>query len=431
MRPTAVFVVLGIMILAGAPLAAGPRAGLWSARLEGAGDDIPFRMCLGPGTGRDMAVIQNGEETLRFPVVRADGESLVVDLDPYPGALHAAVSEDGSRLDGTWKRHFWVGRWVEMPFHAEWQPVALTGCFPPQDARRIESWDDVPRFEPAYPVDAPATTVSVAGRWAVQFADENFPSVGVFEQKPSGVVTGSFLTTTGDYRFLEGTFEGRELQLSTFDASHAYLFLARLRDDGTLDGSFWSYGRWKQEWTARRDPAAQLPDALAQSRWNPSVKLADIVYPDVDGRARSPADAEFAGRVRLLALMGSWCPNCGDATMHLLELERSYRDRGLAVIGISFEMSRDFDADAAQVRRYVRKYAIPYPVLVAPMAMRIADSFPGLSPLYAIPSFVFVDRNGTARHVFSGYSGPATGDEHFRLREQFDRLVEQLLAGGN
>jgi hypothetical protein len=59
--------------------------------------------------------------------------------------------------------------------------------------------------------------------------------------KPANKVTGTFLTTTGDYRFLEGTVSGNQLYLSCFDGGHAFLFTAKIDDDKTLsDGKFFS-----------------------------------------------------------------------------------------------------------------------------------------------------------------------------------------------
>jgi len=41
-------------------------------------------------------------------------------------------------------------------------------------------------------------------------------------------LTGTFLTTTGDYRYLDGIVTGDSLKLSTFDGAHAYASWRRL-----------------------------------------------------------------------------------------------------------------------------------------------------------------------------------------------------------
>ena len=60
---------------------------------------------------------------------------------------------------------------------------------------------------------------------------------------PDGRVTGTFLTETGDYRYLEGVVDGDSLKLSCFDGSHAFLFHAAL-DQDSFRGRFWSGTHW-------------------------------------------------------------------------------------------------------------------------------------------------------------------------------------------
>jgi hypothetical protein len=84
---------------------------------------------------------------------------------------------------------------------------------------------------------APATTAdvitSIDGHWSVLFADEDGEeeSRGEFVQTADGQVRGTFLTPTGDFRFLEGSFTAGVLRLSTFDGAHAFLFEARAQED--------------------------------------------------------------------------------------------------------------------------------------------------------------------------------------------------------
>jgi thiol-disulfide isomerase/thioredoxin len=411
------------------------RSGFWLARLSGQGGDLPFRMCMGKTEEHWAARIQNGDKVLTFPVVQVGTDSIVIDLLPYPAQIRAHMNGDASTLDGTWTRHFWVHEWVELPFHAEWR-VTTRECFSDTSTDRGTTWVDIARFERAVqtrflvaPHGAPRLDNPFTGRWSVSFDGEEHPSVALFEYSSMGRLTGTILTATGDYRYLEGALKRDSLHLATFDGSHAYLFEAKRQPDGSLAGDFWSYGKWDTKWTARRDSSARLPDPLGLAHWNKKTWLRDLVFPDVDGKKHSLADPEFAGKAKLLMLSASWCPNCSDATQHILELDRTYRARGLQVIGICFEMNDDFAANARQVRRYVQKHAIPYPVLIAPLHDHMSESFPAVQPLYAIPTFVFLDRKGRARCVYSGYSGPASLADHVRLREMFDSLVNEILAG--
>ena len=55
-------------------------------------------------------------------------------------------------------------------------------------------------------------------------------------------------------------------------------------------------------------------------------------------------------------------------------------------------------------------------------------TLPDLTKVAAFPTTIFVGRDGRVRKVYTGYAGPGTFEHHARLREQFERLVEELLA---
>ena len=91
-------------------------------------------------------------------------------------------------------------------------------------------------------------------------------AIAIFDQK-NRTVKGTFLTTTGDYRYLEGIQKGEQLLLSCFDGEHAFLFKAQLGKNGALEGMFWSGRHWQQKWTAERNENISLgetPEATAR-----------------------------------------------------------------------------------------------------------------------------------------------------------------------
>jgi hypothetical protein len=56
----------------------------------------------------------------------------------------------------------------------------------------------------------------------------------------SAYVNGTFLTETGDYRYLEGMMHNGKLYLSCFDGSHAFLFIAENNGTEITKGDFYS-----------------------------------------------------------------------------------------------------------------------------------------------------------------------------------------------
>ena len=81
------------------------------------------------------------------------------------------------------------------------------------------------------------------------------------------------------------------------------------------------------------------------------------------------------------------------------------------------------------MRRYAAHKGIDFPVLIAGPSDKDAASaaFPALDRVRAYPTTVFVDAEGVVRAVHTGFSGPATGRAHERLRERFETLVEEML----
>jgi thiol-disulfide isomerase/thioredoxin len=219
-----------------------------------------------------------------------------------------------------------------------------------------------------------------------------------------------------------------ELTLSCFDGAHAFLFKARLQPDGSLKGDFWS-GNWHHEtWSARRDDGAELADPFAQTAWNGRTRLADLAFPDLAGTKRSLADP--AAKATLLVVFGSWCPNCNDEATLLKELDATYRARGLRILLLAFELTGDFRRDAEQVRIFQERHGLAeLPAFLCGTADKAeATKALGLvDRVRAFPTTIFVGADGLPKAIHSGFAGPATGEEHAKLRRDFAARIEALL----
>ena len=387
-------------------LATGP----WRAVLRSPGGELPFGLELDRAHGRQWrATVVNGRE--RIPVRRVgwDGRGFVLAFDHYDSAITAEASLDGRRLTGRWVKRPGTDREVRMDFEAR------AGA--------------APRFEQSAPAGAEGGS-PLHGRWRVDFASSEDPAVGIFEPGPAGSTVGTFLTTTGDYRWLAGAADARTLRLSGFDGAHAFLFRAVLREDGTLAGDFWSSARWHERWNARRDDEARLPDAFAQTTWREEVRIGDLRFRDLEGNERALDDPAFAGKARIVYLFGSWCPNCHDATELLAQLHERFGPRGLSIVGLAFEVTGDPARDAAQVRRYAALHGVKWPLLLAGTSDKAAATLQlaALDRVRSYPTTVFLHGDGRVRAVHTGFSGPATGEAHRELVTRFETLIEELLA---
>jgi peroxiredoxin len=280
---------------------------------------------------------------------------------------------------------------------------------------------------------APAAAAHVAGRWAVTFTeDDGKTEAAVAEFQQSGdVVHGTVLTDTGDHRYLAGQVRGAELRLSTFDGAHVFLYRATMvAPDGVLQGDFWSGLAYHERFAAHRDAHAELPDAYALTALRKGVQRFDFSFPDLSGNIVSSQDARFRNKVVVVALAGSWCPNCHDEASFLAPLYREYRARGLEVVSLMFEHFGDFDRAAAATQRFRQHYGIEYTTLIAGISDKddAAHRLPTLERVYAFPTTLIVDRQGRVRKIHTGYCGPATGEHYTKFVAEFKHTLEQLLA---
>jgi thiol-disulfide isomerase/thioredoxin len=386
-------------------------AGHWRAWLDCPGGELPFNFTL-EGTPGDLKVhLLNGSE--KIPVTEFSAtvaNDVRFGFPHYDSEILAKASLEGAVMEGIWRKRRGPNTWVEMPFHAR---ASQAGRFPPGGE--------------GFELDAAAWT----GRWSVQFAGSPDPAVGLFFVRADGQAQGTFLTTTGDYRFLAGSVPENRLMLSTFDGAHAFLFRADLRADGTLQGDFWSDSAYHETWTARRDPDATLPDpfsAVAPAADAPA--LSTLQFPDLDGVVRALDDPAFAGKARVISLFGTWCPNCNDEVRLWAELHARYAERGLSIVSIGFELSGEAERDTEQLRRFRARHSVRWPILLGGIADKeaAARALPLLTSVKAFPTAIFLDASGKVRAVHSGFAGPAAGAEHERQRMHYERIIEELLA---
>ncbi|HBS28549.1 MAG TPA: alkyl hydroperoxide reductase [Phycisphaerales bacterium] len=403
---------MALLLAPALALGADPAQGPWRAVILTPGGELPFGLTLARAAdGAWGATIHNGSERIDIPEVRVEGDAVSLAIDYFDSRIEARVVDEGRSLIGTWSKRRGPGEPATLEFRAA--AGALPRFFPIRHPRGTE-------FKP---IDW------IGGPWRVAFQQDADGAIGRFESKGEGVVHATFLTPTGDYRYLEGTFDGQALHLSCFDGAHAFLFSARVDGENELRGEFFS-GDWHRDpFTAVRDPGARLVDPWKQTAAPGAPELAALTYRTPSGEAVTLADDRFAGRARIIEVFGTWCPNCKDAGAYLSELHARYAPRGLSIVGLAFEVTGDAERDAAQVATYAQRLRTPYPLLLAGVSDKTEASraFPLVDRVRSYPTFVFLDGSGAVRAIYTGFSGPATGEDHARLRREFEALIERLL----
>ena len=89
---------------------------------------------------------------------------------------------------------------------------------------------------------------------------------------------------------------------------------------------------------------------------DPSARF-KFSFPDLNGKVVSNTDPQFDGKVVIVAIGGSWCPNCHDEAPFLESLYKQFHSRGLEIVNLSFEEA-DQLKDPARLRAFIARYGL-------------------------------------------------------------------------
>jgi thiol-disulfide isomerase/thioredoxin len=400
--------------------------GRWDAALVANGPDVPFRLDLSgagatlkgtfydgfhPYDGTSSASFRDGKLTLR-----ADHYLTTISATLKDGDLTGEANLQGPGY--TLKYGFHAVRHVDVPAQAITAP-SIAGA-----------WE--------IPLDAPSAKGEHAFRLVIQ--------------QQGAEAAASILRIDGDTGAYSGSYRNGKWVLSHFDGHRPGVLEISSKSDGSLDvvvhteafgralkgNDNKGYGdeRYSEEaphYIAFRTDVARArhlppPDDFLQHTTvrDPSEHF-KFKFPDADGKIVSSDDPRFKGKVVLAIVTGTWCPNCHDEAKYLVELDKKYRDKGLAIVALDFEEPEQQDS-LVRERAFVKQYGVKYTYLIAGAPSEMWEKVPQLANLNTWPATVFVGRDGKARAVHSGFASPASGIYNTELQQEFTSKIEALLA---
>jgi thiol-disulfide isomerase/thioredoxin len=311
---------------------------------------------------------------------------------------------------------------------------SLTGTY---RSKRANARPQEVRMRRFAPIDAGVEDVpQLAGTWEMRRnADEaNAPrdtrTWQVFLRQSGAEFSGSILRVDGDTGALVGHWQKGKLVLSHFAGERPTLFEATPNKDGTLSVTLNGNAHYLvvRSSEARAKGIPEPPDPSRYTNVKNPTEPFRFSFPSVDGKMMANTDAQFQGKVVILSIGGSWCPNCHDEAPFLGELYRDYHARGLEIVGLMFENDADPAVARPRVQSFIKRHTIKYPMLIAGTTQNIAEKLPEIVNFGAYPTAIYLGRDGRVRSVHAGFASPATGEEHVRLKKELRALVEQLLA---
>lgn len=405
--------------------------GIWRGVLE----LEPFRMAVRDKDSISLITdpFREGQLPFNFEVIYTEKENFYIEIINGSERIRCdsiLYGRDRSLARDTFNVYFPE---YQTYLHAEVRGGAMQGewIVPAKENYRIPFFARAGQSHRFTPLQQQPTQ-DISGEWVTLFGiDKEEQSRAIGEFMLSGnQLAGTFRTETGDYRYLDGTVQGRKFWLSAFDGAHAYLFSGVIQGD-SLQGEFRSGTHYRTLWKAWRDPNFQLgnPDSLTQVRNNEAALSFKVETPD--GRTLSFPGPEFENKIKIFTIMGTWCPNCRDEQVFLKEYMKENPEiaKSLSVVGFSFERHQAPAQANAHLMQYKRKMELPYEIVYAGKATReeAQQVFPVLNEVLAFPTMIILDKKNRIRRVHTGFDGPAT-TKYQAFKASFSSFIETLHA---
>ncbi len=267
----------------------GLKSGIWRGELTAQGNQIPFNFEVTKDNGSYQIKLINGVEKLEIDRIDILGDSLFFDMHIFDISIKAKIFNDS--LVGDYIKNY-ADDYI-LPFKATY---GKKGRF-----------DDV------------ESSTLFDGTWETTFTDKDgkeTEAIGIFKVEDT-LLRGTFLSKTGDYRFLDGYTLKDTMFLYTFDGNHIYKFKAYKENDSVLKGEYWSGKTSYKTFVSTKNDTAKLPDANSLTYLKDGYDKIDFSFPDLDGNLTSLQDEKYKDKIVILQIFGTWCPNCMDETRFL------------------------------------------------------------------------------------------------------------------
>ena len=380
------------------------REGMWLAQLEVMDKEIlPFNFNLKKIESGYVIDVYNAGETIQVDEIEIHNDSIKIKMPAFEGYISGTFND--SVINGEFIKES-LDRVV--PFYAV--------------------FGDRIRFH-----SSANASVNVSGVWETKFSpdsEDEYLAKGIFSQQ-NNKVSGTFRTTTGDYRYLEGIVDGDSLKLSTFDGAHAFLFTAKVTDS-SLNGTFYSGNHFKEPFIGRRNEGFELADEESLTFLKDGYEELQFSFPNTDDTVISLKDSRFKEKVVVVQIMGTWCPNCLDETRFLSDYVKNKKRDNFEVVALAFEYAKTKDLAFKGIERLKNRVGVNYPILLAQYASssksKANEKLPMLNHIISYPTTIFIDKKGKVRKIHTGFNGPATGQKYIDFKEEFDQYIELLLS---
>ncbi len=386
------------------------KEGFWRATIAiQDNEEIPFIFKV---NNSKSLTIYNAEERIEVDEIIITGDSIRIQTPVFEGYFAGSFRESGNRITGSFIK----------PSLDRIVPFEMV-------------YDANERFESTYKTrDDKTSYIDITGGWETVFSkdspEDRYIAKGIFKQN-GNIVTGTFRTTTGDYRYLEGIMNGNEMRLSTFDGAHAFLFVATVTDS-TMQGQFYSGNHWKEPFESVKNDKYELPDEKTLTYLKEGYDRFDFEFPDTTGKLISLKDDRFKDKVVIVQILGSWCPNCLEESKFFRDYLNANPHEDLKIVGLAFEYAKTEEKAKKSIQRLIDKLELPYPILLAQYGegadkKKAQEKLPMLNHVLSYPTTIYIDKKGEVRRIHTGFNGAATGEKYIDFKKEFSQYIQSLI----
>ncbi len=373
--------------------------GIWRAVILTPGGELPFGMDIKYNNQQPVVYLMNGGERIEVNEITLRDDSIIMRLPLYDSEIHAVIKE--KELNGYWINLSRKNK-PSLPFKAEaGKNFRFAEC---------------------------STTTRLPEKWRMTFSpgtkDSSF-AVGLIHQNGSHLNT-AILTPSGDYRYLEGNLCNDSLFLSYFDGAFAYLFKAKVSET-KIEGTFYAGNHWQEKFEAIADAGASLPDPYSLTSMKDRNAPFAFEALRTDSSLFHFPDKKYEGKVVMIEIMGTWCPNCMDEAAFLSDYYKKADQKDLVIIGLAFEKTSDFTKATDNIHRMRERFHTPYEVLLGGTLADAKEKLSMFNKLNGYPTTVFIDKKGRVRQIHTGFNGPATGAYFEKTKDDFIHLINTLI----
>lgn len=387
-----------------------PKQGIWRGVLalnEEKNIELPFNFEIKKVGDKTQLIIHNAQERITVTEINTKKDSFNFKMPVFDSEFLCELIGD-TLLKGSWINHV----------KSEHNIIPFKGMF--GNSKRFLFLND-------------SSSPSFEGKWEITFspnAIDSSKAIGIFKHTNGGNnLTGTFLTETGDYRYLEGMVNKNRMYLSCFDGAHAFLFIAENKENELINGHFYSGSTSDDTWIGERNNAFKLRDPESITKLKSATNKVEFSFKNVFNKVVTLNDDRYKNKPVIIQIMGTWCPNCMDETTYLAGIYDKYSKQGLEIIALAYERTLDQAKVKNNISRLKIKCNAKYEFLITGLAGKVkaSESLPFLNEISAFPTTIILDKNHQVKTIYTGYSGPATGIEHKEFKVKFEELVNEII----